>query len=84
MLAKTCDRYGISDKAAAAIVCSVLHGISSDNEVVDKSKIGRATKKERNELRKQQTQLHLTALYFEGRKDKTLKIVKVQKDTEKQ
>lgn len=76
MLSKTCDRYGISDRAAAAIVSSVLHDVSSDIEVIDKSKIRRERKKERNELYKQQTQLHLPALYFDGRKDKTLNIVK--------
>ncbi|KAF2886854.1 hypothetical protein ILUMI_19318 [Ignelater luminosus] len=31
MLAKTCDRYGIFDRAAAAIVSSVLYDMSSDN-----------------------------------------------------
>lgn len=50
MLAKTYDRYGISDRAAAAIVSSVLHDISSYIEVVDKSKICRERKKKRNEL----------------------------------
>ena len=76
MLSKTCDRYGISDRAAAAIVSSVLHDISSDIEVVDKSKIRRERKKDRSELYKQRTQLHLLALYFDGRKDKALNIVK--------
>ena len=76
MLSKTCNRYGISDRAAAAILSSVLHDVSSDIEVVDKSKIRRERKKDLNELCKQQTQLHLTALYFDGRKDKTLNIVK--------
>ena len=76
MLSKTCDRYSISNRAVVAIVSSVLHDISLDIEVVDKSKLRRERKKERNELYKQQTQLHLPALYFDGRKDKTLNIVK--------
>ena len=75
MLSKTCDHQGISDRAAAAIVSSVLHDISSDIEVVDKLKIRQEGKKERNELYKQQAQLHLPALYLNGRKDKSVNIV---------
>lgn len=44
-VAKTSDRYGVSDRAAAAIASAVLHDISSDIEVIDKSKIRRERKK---------------------------------------
>lgn len=74
-VAKTSDRYGVSDRAAAAIASAVLHDISSDIEVIDKSKIRRERKKTRNELLQKQCNQNMPAIYFDGRKDKTLKIV---------
>ncbi|GBP95516.1 hypothetical protein EVAR_70524_1 [Eumeta japonica] len=51
-----------------------LHELSSDI-VIDKSKL-RRERKTRDTLMKNQAPLNLPALYFDGRKDKTLKIVK--------
>ncbi|GBP00984.1 hypothetical protein EVAR_2278_1 [Eumeta japonica] len=51
---KTCDRYGVSDRAAAAIVSSVLHDIGSEVEVIDRSKLRRERTKTRQELLKQE------------------------------
>lgn len=76
MLSKTCDRYGVSDRAAAAIASSVLQDISPGSEPIDKSKIRRERKKVRKEYIQKQKQLDLPALYFDGRKDKTLNIIK--------
>lgn len=77
-LSKTADRYGVSDRAAAAIASAVLHDMSSDGEVIDiidKSKLRRERQKLRDTLLQKETNLQLPALYFDGRKDKTLKVV---------
>ncbi|GBP96300.1 Protein FAM200A [Eumeta japonica] len=65
----------VSDRAGAAIASAVLHELSSDI-VIDKSKLRRERRKTRDTLMKNQAPLNLPALYFDGRKDKTLKIVK--------
>ncbi|KAL4718111.1 hypothetical protein ACJJTC_005692 [Scirpophaga incertulas] len=75
-VSKTCDRYGVSDRAAAVIVSSVLHDIGSEVEVIDRSKLRRERNKTRQELQKQVNLKDISALYFDGRKDKTLKIIK--------
>lgn len=82
--ALTCDRFGISDRAAAAVVSSVLKdvGIVTDDDrshVVDKCKIRREKKAIRREFQNQSTEERnlLQGLYFDGRKDNTLVIEKV-------
>ncbi|CAH1968197.1 unnamed protein product [Acanthoscelides obtectus] len=75
-LSKTCDRYGVSDRAAAAIASSVLFDIDSDIGVIDRHKLRRQRTKTRNKLLNEVKISELNALYFDGRKDKTLKIVK--------
>ncbi|GBP51796.1 Fatty acid synthase [Eumeta japonica] len=65
----------VSDRAGAAIASAVLHGLSSDI-VIDKSKLRRERRKTSDTLMKNQAPLNLPALCFDGRKDKTLKIVK--------
>lgn len=75
-LSKTCDRYGVSDRAAAAIASSVLFDIGSDIDVIDRHKLRRQRTKTRNKLLNDVTIPELNALYFDGRKDKTLKIIK--------
>ncbi|CAG9791202.1 unnamed protein product [Diatraea saccharalis] len=74
VLSQICDRYGVSDRAGAAIASAVLHELSSDI-VIDKSKLRRERRKTRDALVKTQAPLNLPALYFDGRKDKTLTIV---------
>ncbi|CAB3231913.1 unnamed protein product [Arctia plantaginis] len=75
-LSKTYDRYGVSDRAAAAIASSVLHDIGSDLEVIDRHKLRRGRSKNRQKLVKEVINTELSALYFDGKEDKTLKIVK--------
>jgi hypothetical protein len=76
-LARECDRWGVSDRSAAAIASAVLQDvglISQDDSalVIDRSKIRRERMQNRSTL-----QLHalhenvVRGLYFDGRKDKT-------------
>lgn len=77
--ALSCDRFGVSDRAAAAIASSVLKdvGIVTNDDhshVIDKSKIRREKIAERRELQNQSIEGRnpVQGLYFDGRKDKTL------------
>lgn len=74
-LSTICDRYGISDRAAAAVASAVLQDAEINNEVIDKSKLRRARQKLRKETLAQTQFDTIPALYFDGRKDKTMKIV---------
>lgn len=74
---------GLSDRAAAEIASSVLQDyglIRADalGEVIDRSKIRREINKYRESLQAESasTSIDLGALYFDGRKDKTLIQVK--------
>lgn len=76
-LARTCDRYGVSDRSAAAIASAVLEdvGLITENNysiVIDKNKVRRQRRKARTELQQSQTQNELRGLFFDGRKDQTL------------
>ncbi|GBN48733.1 hypothetical protein AVEN_173701-1 [Araneus ventricosus] len=83
-LARECDRYGISDRAAASTASAVLQyiGIVHEGEtshVVDSNKIRRQRKKLRNAVA-ETTKLTvswslLTGLYFNGRKDNIKKLI---------
>ncbi|CAG9794368.1 unnamed protein product [Diatraea saccharalis] len=80
-LATTCDRTGVSDRCAGLIVNAALldlNVISTENssKVVDRSKIRRERQKIRKELQSVEKHEPLTAIYFDGRKDKTLTITK--------
>ncbi|GBP46123.1 hypothetical protein EVAR_26568_1 [Eumeta japonica] len=75
LLSQICDRFGVSERAGTAIASTVLHELSSDI-VKYKSKLRRERRKTRDALMKNQASLNLPALYFDGRKNKTLKIVK--------
>ncbi|GBM44646.1 hypothetical protein AVEN_214180-1 [Araneus ventricosus] len=75
------DRFGVSDRAVAAIALSVLHDvghITSNNSdlVVDENKLRREKAKVRKDLKFQalsEAQASpLKGLYFDGRKDSTL------------
>ena len=81
-LARACDRVGVSDRAAAAIVSAVLQDfglISTEDlqDVVDKNKIRRARHRKRKILQGMDTNTDeaLHSLYFDGRKDYTIKNV---------
>lgn len=78
-LASACDRTGISDRSAAFIVNAALvdlNVISKENvnKVIDRSKIRRERKKVRHDLQSVIASKPLRAIYFDGRKDKTLVI----------
>lgn len=70
------DRYGTSDREAAAIVSCTLKDLGLiDNKnkslVVDKNKIRRARIKERD-LALSENSYYLNGFYFDGRKDRTM------------
>lgn len=76
-VAKTCDRYGLSMRSAAAITSAVLMdvGIISDTDnslVIDKNKIHRALATSRKNITLTQNKVKIQGLYFDGRKDITL------------
>lgn len=78
-LAKICDRFGVSDRAGAAIATAVLEdfGFVSQREsthVIDRYKLRRERKFSRDNLTV--TNGPIQTLYFDGRKDKTLKLEK--------
>ena len=75
--ATTSARFGVSDRATAAIVSSVLHDIGlvtvteeDTMHVVDKSKIRREWQKISSDLKKTQI-TEIEGLYYDGRKDDT-------------
>lgn len=81
-LARECDRTSISDRSAAKISTAVLTdmGIISKEEkssVIDRHKIRRERKKLRTSLQKVESVPSLQSVYFDGRKDKTLKNEKI-------
>jgi hypothetical protein len=72
-LAEACDRYQISDRAAACIVSSALQDIGvittkNRNFIIDRHKIARSRTNRREFLGKKLFSLP-TALYFDGKKD---------------
>lgn len=82
--ALTSDRFGLSDRATAAVASSLLQdfGIVTDEDntyVVDKNKLRREKSVNRSVLQMQNEEKHnpLQGLYFDGRKDNTLVIEKV-------
>lgn len=88
-LAITLDRYGVSDRAGAAIVSAALQdmGVITENntsQVVDRSKLRRAREKQRTELKSSAMGCRFQnnfGLYFDGRKDKTLTMVDSRRRT---
>lgn len=82
-LADACDRTGVSDRSASLIANAVLQdlGVVSQEDtskLVDRSKIRRERKKRRLELKDiSKDNLAVTGVYFDGRKDKTLVIEKI-------
>lgn len=72
------DRFGVSDRATAAIATGVLHDlgmISDENmaKVIDRNKIRREKEKIRKAITEEDNQMkEVNAIYFDGRKDKTI------------
>lgn len=78
-LARECDRYGVSDRAAAAISSAVLQDVGlvteqDSSSVIDRSKIIREKMKKRKKVQETERPIILRGLYFDGRKDKTLQL----------
>lgn len=76
-LAKVLDRYGVSNRAGAAIASAALidAGVVSEidsKNLIDKNKLQRARQKERNSRMKDSVD-DVRSIYFDGRKDRTLK-----------
>ncbi|GBP60289.1 hypothetical protein EVAR_91571_1 [Eumeta japonica] len=69
LLSKTCDGFGVLDRAGTAIASVVLH--ASNLQVIDKNKLRRERKKTREIVTSQQNLSLIPALYFDGRKDQT-------------
>jgi hypothetical protein len=77
-LSEVCDRYGVSYRAGAAIASATLHDVKSPH-IVDHSKLRRERQRRREILLKRQKINSIEALYFDGRKDKTMCFVKKEK-----
>lgn len=76
-VALACDRTGVSDRAAALIANAVLEDlgmVSKDNSAmtIDRMKIRRARKSEREACTSVADKTLITGLFFDGRKDQTL------------
>jgi len=74
-VARECDRHGVSDRCAASLVTAVLQDVGMVNKndssmVIDRSKIRRERKRVRKELQSELPD-SVSALYFDGRKDRT-------------
>ncbi|KAK0042646.1 hypothetical protein Bpfe_027944 [Biomphalaria pfeifferi] len=79
-LALACDRYGVSDRAAAGIASAVLQDVGIIHErdvskVIDRSKVRRERCKKRGTLCASVSNT-ITGLYFDGRKDSTMTLIK--------
>ena len=82
-----CERYQLSDKAAAAIANSVLVdvGIITEDDkvcVIDRSKLRRERERCRQEIQKEKQQnfRFVNAIHFDGRKDATQMVVQGPND----
>jgi hypothetical protein len=75
-LATACDKTGVSDRAAAMISSAVIEDVgllskTNPTMTIDRMKIRRARKEQRELLIHKET-TPLLAIFFDGRKDKTL------------
>lgn len=80
-LSRMCDRYGVSDRAGAAIASSVLQSSTAVAEVIDKNKLRHKRSKTRKLTAEEGKIVHLQALYFDGRKNNALTVL--EKDRKK-
>ena len=76
-LAIACDRTGVWDRAAAMISSAVLEDVgllskTNPTMTIDRMKIRRARKEQREILKHNKKVTPLLAIFFDGRKDKTL------------
>ncbi|CAH1113451.1 unnamed protein product [Psylliodes chrysocephalus] len=76
-LAKVCDRYGLSDRSAATVATAFLQDIGivkkeSSVQIIDKNKLRKAREHLRTKIIKLIDCEPITAMYYDGRKNKTL------------
>ena len=74
-LSREADRYGVSDRAAAAIATAILQDTSTSfvsSQIIDPSKIRRIRKRLRFDTCLADNTSDIVGLYFDGRKDVTL------------
>lgn len=79
-LSMALDRYGISNRARAAIATATLQdfGVISRSEtknIIDKNKFQRERERVRNSILSENSIGVLKSIYFDGRKDRTLALV---------
>lgn len=79
--ALTRDRFGVSDRAAAAVASSVLQDVGliadcSISNVIDKSKIRRKIINLRSSLQRKKI-FDICGLYFDSLKDETLHVERI-------
>uniref|UniRef100_A0A6P7F0G4 Uncharacterized protein LOC114324720 n=1 Tax=Diabrotica virgifera virgifera TaxID=50390 RepID=A0A6P7F0G4_DIAVI len=79
VVARTLDRYGVSDRAGAAIISAAFQDIgliteSDSSRVIDRSRVRRARSKARATISDEPTifDTDTIGLFYDGRKDKTL------------
>ncbi len=76
-LAAECDRYGVSDRLAAALVSAAFkdYGVAEEGQpvIIDKNKIGRERSANRRKLmEKRKCTGNIISFSFDGRTDKTI------------
>jgi hypothetical protein len=79
-LAMQADRFGVSDRAAAALATATLIDVGmikkdDDRLVIDRSKVRRGRQKMRQSIKGGICDV-ITSIYFDGRKDQALMKVK--------
>ncbi|KAE8741687.1 hypothetical protein FOCC_FOCC012785 [Frankliniella occidentalis] len=79
--ATVCDRFGIPDRAAAALASALLVDVGLIREhdvsnIIDRSKVRREREKARKTLLEKNRVTEPESLYFDGRKDLTMKFEK--------
>ena len=81
-LARMCERYQVSDRAAAAHSVLVDVGMVTDDKtcVIDRSKLRRERERCRQKIQEQQNFRFVNAIYFDGRKDATQIVVQGPND----
>ncbi|XP_031621365.1 uncharacterized protein LOC116339554 [Contarinia nasturtii] len=83
--AMMCDRFGVSDRIASALATSLMKDIGEKDDrgnlvIMDKSKVRREKAKSRQEvLRKRYDASNLIAFSFDGRKNDSLTMEKIDK-----
>jgi len=71
---RACDRYGVSDRAAAHLASAAFGALQSPGEkatVVDRSKVRRERQQLRTSLQNEEPQAKIVGVFFDGTDDLT-------------